>query len=114
MFQFQTWTRGALAHFEFLDRQSRNLGSVFDAGLRDLDDCFRNHFREGVVAVLDTERRQRLFVCFNNEGNLFRRHAVDLQMQVDRHLALGTRASIAKTLPSEPSAHCNNSSGTAC
>ena len=63
MFQFQTWTRGALAHFEFLDRQSRNLGSVFDAGLRDLDDCFRNHFREGVVAILDTERTQRLFVC---------------------------------------------------
>lgn len=42
MFQFQRDANHTLAPFEFLDCQRGNVRSVFDAGLRDLDDRFRN------------------------------------------------------------------------
>lgn len=55
--------RDALGAFEFLDRQSGNVRRVRDAGLRDLDDRFCNHFRQRVVAILDAKGMQRLLVC---------------------------------------------------
>jgi len=35
---------------------------VMDTSLGDLDDCLRDHFRQGVVAILDAEGMQRLLV----------------------------------------------------
>ena len=45
----------ALPDFQFLDRQRRKLRRVMDTSLRDLDDRLRDHFRQGVVAILDAE-----------------------------------------------------------
>ena len=42
--------------FQFLDRQRRKLRRVMDTSLGDLDDRLRDHFRQGVVAILDAER----------------------------------------------------------
>jgi hypothetical protein len=50
----------ALPHFEFLDRQSRNLCGVFDTGSRDLDYLLSDHFGQVVFAILDAEDMQRL------------------------------------------------------
>ena len=47
--------RAALPDFQFFDRLSRNLRGVMDTALRDLDDLLRDHFRQGVVAILDAE-----------------------------------------------------------
>jgi hypothetical protein len=44
-----------LSHLEFFDRQGRNLRGVINAGFRDLDDLLRDHFGQGIVAILDAE-----------------------------------------------------------
>ena len=41
-----------------------------DASLRNLDDVLRDHFRKGVVAILDAEGMRRVFV--RHAANLFR------------------------------------------
>ena len=55
-------TAPALPDFQFLDRQRRKLRRVMDTSLGDLDDRLRDHFRQGVVAILDAEGMQRLLV----------------------------------------------------
>jgi hypothetical protein len=52
----------ALPDFQFLDRQSRKLRGFMNTGLRNLHDRLRDHFRQGVVAILDAEDVQRLLV----------------------------------------------------
>ena len=45
-------------------------------GLRDLDDRLRrDHFRQGVVAILDAEGMQRLLVSRCDTANLVRLHS---------------------------------------
>ena len=43
-----------------------------NTGLRDLDDRLRDYFRQGVVAVPDTEGMQPLLVSLCDAANLFR------------------------------------------
>jgi hypothetical protein len=62
----------ALPDFQFLDRQRRKLRRVMNTGLRNLHDRFRDHFRQGVVAILDAEGVQRLIVSLCDAANLFR------------------------------------------
>jgi hypothetical protein len=40
--------------------------------LRDLDDRLRDHFRQGVVAILDAEGMQRLLVSRRDAANRVR------------------------------------------
>ena len=64
-----------LPDFQFLDRQRRKLRRVMDTSLRDLDDRLRDHFRQGVVAILDAEGMQRLLVSRCDAANLVRLHS---------------------------------------
>ena len=41
--------------------------------LRDLDDRLRDHFRQGIVAILDAEGMQRVLVSRCDAANLVRR-----------------------------------------
>ena len=60
MFRFQRGRRALQTApapvFQFHDRQRRKLRRVMDTSLGDLDDRRRDHFRQGVVAILDAER----------------------------------------------------------
>ena len=51
-----------LTDAQLFDRQSRKLRGFMNTGLRNLHDCLRDHFRQGVVAILDAEGMQRLLV----------------------------------------------------
>jgi hypothetical protein len=75
----------ALPDFQFLDRQRRKLRRVLDTGLRDLDYLLRDHFRQGVVAILDAERMQHLLVSRCNAANRFRLQSDVLQQSADSH-----------------------------
>jgi hypothetical protein len=46
-----------------------------NTGLRNLDDRLRDHFRQGVVAILDAEGMQRLLVSRFDAANLVRLHS---------------------------------------
>ena len=75
----------ALPDFQFLDRQRRKLRRVLDTGLRDLDYLLRDHFRQGVVAILDAERMQHLLVSRCDAANRFRLQSDVLQQSADSH-----------------------------
>jgi hypothetical protein len=47
-----------LTDAQLFDRQSRKLRGFTNTGLRNLHDCLRDHFRQGVVAILDAESVQ--------------------------------------------------------
>ena len=46
-----------------------------NTGLRDLDDRLRDHFRQGVVTILDAEGMQRLLISRLAAANLVRLHS---------------------------------------
>jgi hypothetical protein len=58
-----------LTDAQLFDRQSRKLRGFMNTGLRNLHDCLRDHFRQGVVAILDAEGVQRLLVSFCDKAD---------------------------------------------
>ena len=72
-------TEPALPDAQLFDRQSRKLRGVMNTGSRDVDYRLRNHFSQGIVAILDAEDMQRLLVSCCDAANLVRLHRGVLQ-----------------------------------